>query len=101
MKKIFIAGAITNNPDYKDQFRTAATSLSRLGFIPLNPTLLPENLPYDDYFPVTFAMIDICDMVYVIPNSTESEGVKKELEYAKQKDKTILFTEEEIIENGQ
>lgn len=46
--KIYIAGKITGEPNYKEKFDIAATSLEAQGHIVLNPAELPEGmLPAD------------------------------------------------------
>lgn len=76
--KIYLAGAITNNPNYKEDFRCAERKIRDLNHIVLNPTCLPDDLPYHDYFPICFAMIDVADAVVILSWST---GVLRELSY--------------------
>lgn len=41
--KIYIAGSITNNPDYKEQFEKAERELINKGYEVVNPTKNDEN----------------------------------------------------------
>ena len=56
--KIYIVGNITGEPNYKEKFDIAATSLEAQGHIVLNPAELPEGMLPADYMRICFAMID-------------------------------------------
>ena len=42
--KIYIAGKITGDREYREKFREAAKALERLGHVVLNPAILPDGL---------------------------------------------------------
>ncbi len=46
--KIYIAGSISNNPSYKEQFKNAEKQLQSLGFDAINP-VKPEGNEYKWY----------------------------------------------------
>ena len=95
--KIYLAGSITDDPNYKNKFDEAEEYLKSLGYTVLNPTVLPEGMPYEDYFPICFAMIDVADCMVVIDGIGTSNGVKMEIDYIlKNKINTYVYTHEEF-----
>lgn len=42
--KVYIAGKITGDPEYRMKFRRAARALETMGNVALNPATLPEGL---------------------------------------------------------
>ena len=81
--KIYIAGKITGDPNYKEKFSAEAEKLERAGNIVLNPATLPEGMKPEDYMRICFAMIDSADIVSFLPDAEESEGARLEKEYCK------------------
>lgn len=92
--KIYIAGKITGEPNYKEKFDIAATSLEAQGHIVLNPAELPEGLRQADYMRICFAMIDTAHAVYLLKNWEDSRGATIERNYAAYTGKAV-FTEKE------
>lgn len=92
--KIYIAGKITGEPNYKEKFDIAATSLEEQGHIVLNPAELPEGMLPADYMRICFAMIDTADAIYLLKGWYSSSGASIERNYAMYTGKSI-FTEGE------
>jgi len=88
--KVYIAGKITDNPDYKSQFAAAETMLRDKGFIPVSPAVLPPGLEHHEYMTICFSMIDVCDGVYLLGNWKDSIGARMEKAYAFQHTKLLL-----------
>ena len=88
--KIYIAGKITGEPNYKEKFDIAATSLEAQGHIVLNPAELPEGMLPADYMRICFAMIDTADAIYLLKGWYRSSGVSIERSYAMYIGKSIL-----------
>lgn len=42
--KIYIAGAITGDPEYREKFRRAEEAVRAEGHVAVNPAVLPEGL---------------------------------------------------------
>lgn len=88
--KIYIAGKITGEPNYKEKFDIAATSLEAQGHIVLNPAELPEGMLPADYMRICFAMIDTADAIYLLKGWYSSSGASIERSYAMYTGKSIL-----------
>lgn len=88
--KIYIAGKITGEPNYKEKFDIAATSLEAQGHIVLNPAELPEGMLPADYMRICFAMIDTADAIYLLKDWCSSSGAFIERDYAMYTGKSIL-----------
>ena len=95
--KIYISGAITNNPNYKEDFERAKDYLRKEypSAEIINPALVNSHLPksttHEEYMRMSFVMLDMCDSVYFINGWEESKGANQEYGYALAKDKIILF----------
>lgn len=91
---IYIAGKITGDPNYKEKFTIAATSLELQGHIVLSPAELPEGMRPADYMRICFSMIDTADAIYLLKDWHSSAGASIERNYAMYTGKSI-FTEGE------
>lgn len=89
--KIYIAGKITGDPNYKEKFDIAATSLELQGHIVLNPAELPEGMLPADYMRICSAMLDTADAIYLLKGWYSSSGASIERNYAMYIGKSILI----------
>lgn len=97
--KIYISGAISQNPTYKDDFERAEDYLQRK--YPeaeiINPALvnsfLPKSTEYEDYMRMSFCMLDMADTIYLMSNWKTSMGANREFGYALAKGMKFLFEE--------
>lgn len=95
--KIYISGAITSNPNYKEDFERAEDYLQRE--FPkaeiINPALvnsyLPKSTTHEEYMRMSFCMLDMADAIFMISNWKTSCGASQEYGYALAKDKAILL----------
>lgn len=78
--KIYIAGKITGNENYRKEFAKAQDGLEKDGHTVLNPAVLPEGMTKGEYMRICLSMIDISDVVVFLPGWQDSEGAN--LEYA-------------------
>ncbi len=83
---VYIAGAISSDPNYKEKFRKAQEKIEAMKFRVLSPTFIKEGLNYEDYFPLCYGMIDEANYIVIIDYS---KGVGREIQYI-----------EDVKENG-
>ena len=90
--KIYIAGAITDDPDYQDKFDKAEAELTALGYTVLKPSVLPsDGFSHEEYITITKAMISVCEGVYFLADWVHSKGCLIELDYALANNKKLFF----------
>lgn len=89
--KIYIAGKITDNPEYKNQFGEAENVLIKQGHAVMNPSILPPGFEHYEYMKVCYSMIDVCEGVYFLENWQDSKGAKMEHEYASAGSKKMVY----------
>lgn len=85
MYKIYIAGAITNNPNYVKEFLQAEEALEKKGFKVLSPlrTQAAENaLPPKFCFFDCLDLLKQADMICFINDISKSKGAKIERDIA-------------------
>ena len=95
--KIYIAGKITGDPDYKVKFQEAAKVYEKQGFIVLNPAELPEGMRPADYMRICFAMMDCADIVAFLPDYSQSRGARLEFDWCQYTGKQTMFLENMIF----
>lgn len=89
---VYIAGKISDDPDYKRKFAAARKELERAGFIVLDPSILPSSgFEYDAYIRISTAMMDECAAVCFLPDWAESGGARKEFARATARGQYIFF----------
>ena len=88
--KVYIAGKITGNENYKAEFAEAEKKLRALGHIPLNPAVLPEGLEPGDYMRICTAMLDSCDAIALLRDWAHSKGACIEMTYAQYVGKKLM-----------
>lgn len=79
--KIYLAGKIASDPDYREKFLEAKNRLERDGVVVLNPAVLPAGLTKSDYMRMSFAMIDAADTVNFLLDAADSPGAQLERRY--------------------
>ena len=102
--KIYIAGKITgeDREEVIKKFSRAEEYLKKAENEVFNPTVLPaySDVPLDDYLHICFAIIDVCDSIYMLSDWQTSIGARKELQYASDWGKTILYETETTREDS-
>lgn len=88
--KIYIAGKITGDPNYKAKFAAAAEEYQKKGYTVLNPSWLPGGMQPADYMRICFAMIDTADVVAFLPGYETGSGAELEMQYCLYTDKFLI-----------
>lgn len=92
--KIYLAGRISGNAGYQEEFAEAARFYEERGFTVLNPATLPGGMEYADYARICAAMIDSADAVVMLPDWEMSPGARVEKAYAEYICRAVLLHEE-------
>lgn len=101
--RIYLSGAITGIPHYKKDFELVETELLSKGYrYIVNPAELDEvivNGEYENFMDVCLKLIDMCDIVVLIPGWKKSAGANREMGYALGKGKEVVTYEDLEIED--
>lgn len=97
-KKIYISGAITGTSDYMERFAEAEKMLAKSGYEVVNPARvnaqLPKNTSHDEYMEMSFCMLKMCDIIYMLDGWKDSHGAGLEHEKALEEHIPIWYQEE-------
>ena len=98
-EKIYIAGKITGNPDFKEQFQEAEDLLIKLGYEVFNPAKIELNCPsncvcnenkkWGCYMLACLPELHKCDGICLLPDCGESTGARIEYQFARKMGKFI------------
>lgn len=80
--KIYIAGAITDNPNYREQFKRAEEYLKSAGHAVINP-VKNEGFTYREYINMGLCELMQCDAIYLLKGYENSTGATLEHDYAR------------------
>lgn len=88
--KIYIAGAITNDPNHALRFAEAETKLIAEGHAVINPV---KNLGFDykEYIDMGLCELMRCEAIYLLKGYEMSKGAMLELHYAATTNMKILY----------
>ena len=93
--KIYISGAITGTDDYMERFAKAEKKLTEKGYSVINPAKVNAQLPEDttrkEYMKTSIAMLDMCDIIFLMDGWQQSKGCGIEFEYAYEHGISIVF----------
>jgi nucleoside 2-deoxyribosyltransferase len=95
-KTVYIAGSITDNPEYYARFTEAENKLLDSGYDALSPAWLPSGLDNAQYMRMCLAMIDSADAVLFLPDAEKSKGSKLEALYCDYVKKPIVRNIEDL-----
>lgn len=101
--KVYIAGKVTGlgKAEVFKKFNDGVSQLKKQGCITMSPAVLALNsgFGHSDYMHVCFAMIDVCDAVYMQKDWRDSKGARMELQYARKCRKKIFYEDESTRED--
>ena len=81
--RVYIAGKITGDKDFKEKFELHKQQLTTIGYDVLSPADLPNGLTRAEYMRLCFAMIEMSDIVILLDDYINSPGALLELEFCK------------------
>lgn len=85
MKRLYLSGAITGNPDYKKQFAEAKEKYTRPGYVVVNPAESPldaDAFSWREFIRLDLVMLEMCDAIVMLPGHEKSKGALVELNFA-------------------
>jgi hypothetical protein len=83
-KTVYIAGAISSDPNYKAKFAAAKAQLLASGAARvLNPAELPNGWTYKEYLAHCILMVQCADMIVPLHDWEQSPGAIAEMAFAK------------------
>ena len=86
----YISGAITHDPNYIQKFADAEMVLKHIGYVVLNPTILPLGLTYEEYMAIDLRMVEAADTLVMLPDWRWSPGAAREHDHASKLLKRII-----------
>lgn len=91
--KIYIAGKITGDKNYKSKFKRAEKFLRSLGHSVMNPAWIApsDDFTWTDYMQISGMMQARCNAVYFLKGWKESEGARLEFKRCHQLNQTVFF----------
>ena len=103
MKKIYISGKITDNPNYKAEFEAAELALKIAGFQPVNPAEehLSDGATRADYMRHDLKLLCDCDAIYMLNGWRESAGAKIEHKLARDLGMEIIYGIKKPVYNAE
>ena len=84
MKKIYISGKITGDPNYREKFLKEEDRLFSLGYEPVNPAAcVPSGTEWAKAMKTVLRVMLLCDGVSLLPDWRKSRGAKIEARLAR------------------
>ena len=95
MTRVYISGAITGTTDYMERFASIESKLLSLGYEVVNPSTILSHIPttstHDEYMHISYALMDICNAIYMMDGWEKSKGANLEHDYAIDKEMNFVY----------
>ena len=85
--KVYLAGKITGDPNYREKFAAPAKKLEEGAGV----TVTPEGLKKADYMRICFAMLESADTAVFLPDWEDSPGAQLEKHWCEYVGKKMVF----------
>lgn len=99
-RAVYLSGKMTGDQHYRQKFQEVAQMLRKHGAIVLHTADMQPGLDYESYMRVSFAMIGVCDSIYLIGDWHDSPGSRRERRYAEQLGLDVFCEGVDRIEGG-
>lgn len=96
---LYIAGPITDVPDYQARFAAATVAARDAGWQPINPAALPEGMTEAAYMDICCAFVRNYDAVLMLPGWSDSVGANIEHDLAFKCGKRIMYELQIAVDN--
>ena len=84
MIKVYIAGKVTGDPNYREKFLEEENRLFSHGFEPVNPAaLLAPNTQWEKAMRTVIREMLLCDGISLLPDWRKSKGARIEARLAR------------------
>ena len=102
--KVYVSGKITGLDEEKaiNKFMESVWMLRSQGCKVMSPHVLIDckDFEHEDYIHVCYAMIDVCDAIFMQKDWQDSKGARLELQYASDWHKQIIYEEVGTIDKN-
>lgn len=93
---VYISGKIRGNENYYADFKKAELWLKLKDYAVINPAKVVESLPLtkmseSQIMKIDYALIDVCDAIFMLDCWQKSKGACAELSYAKSIGKKVMY----------
>lgn len=88
---LYLIGAITSDPHHCEKFADAQMVLEELGYIVINPCILPAGMTYEQYMKIGLCFVETADVICALPDWKKSPGAKIEHYHAGEEKKRIIL----------
>ena len=90
---LYLSGAITSDPHFREKFADAQMVLEELGYIVINPCILPAGMTYEQYMKIDLCFVETADVICMLPDWKKSPGAKIEKYHAEEEKKRVILYE--------
>ncbi|MGF1745265.1 DUF4406 domain-containing protein [Vibrio minamisatsumaniensis] len=91
LNKVYIAGPMSGLPDFnRTSFFSLGNRIKHLGYVVLNPAVLPDGLTQAEYMDICCAMVRAADCVVMLEGWEDSDGAVAEYHLAKKLGKALM-----------